>query len=90
MKQVSWIDKSGYKRVSLLRDNDPDYNAEQGVPIGPPDTRRLDWTEISRDLNNELLTNNLLTINDVAENPNLFTGTILSAIRSRLITLYRK
>lgn len=90
MKRVSWIDNDGFKHVSLLRDTDPDYSAEQGVLVGPPDVRRLDWVGIARDLNNALFDNGLLTADDLGGKDSQFVGAILSSIRKRLIQLYRR
>jgi len=42
MRKVSWVDETGYKRVSLVRDNDPDSMAQAGIPLGPPDLNELD------------------------------------------------
>ena len=89
MKKVSWIDSSGFKHTSLLRDNDPDSNAANGVLVGPPDTRRLDWDTVAKELNNALFDNGILTSADLGEKNSQFTGAILSAVRRRLIELYR-
>jgi hypothetical protein len=90
VKRTSWIDKNGFKKVSLLRDTDPEFNAERGVLVGPPDVTKLDWMEIAKDLNNGLFDNGLRTEADLGGKDSQFMGAILSAIRKRLIELYRR
>lgn len=90
MKIVDWEDNKHHKHRSLLRDRDPETYADRGVPVGPPNIEELDWEGIARDLNNELFNRGLFNWDDVQRDGNGLTGAILSAVRIRLINLYRR
>ncbi|KPL17777.1 MAG: hypothetical protein AMJ93_14630 [Anaerolineae bacterium SM23_84] len=89
MKTVSWTDKRGYKHRSLVRDDDPDEMASQGVLQDPPNLEALDWDGIRQDLHNALVDAGLTSWKDVQEKRGL-RGAILSAMKRRLIQLYRE
>ena len=89
MRKVEWTDERGYRFSSLIRDSDPDEMAAQGVLTGPPTLEELDWAGIKRDLHNGLMDAGLFTSRDLSEKRGL-RGAILSAMRKRLIYLYRE
>lgn len=89
MRQVTWEDKKGFKRRALVRDTDPDSAAKKGIDTGVPDLARLDWGGITLELHNLLHDRGLFSFRDVEANPGALTGAILSAMRARLIRLYR-
>jgi len=89
MKAVTWTDKNGYKHRSLVRDSDPDDAAEQGILQDPPNLEELDWEGVKRDLHNALVDTGLYSWRDVQQKQGL-RGPILSAIKRRLINLYRE
>lgn len=89
MRKVIWIDESGHKRVSLVRDTDPDSMAQAGVPVGPPDINELDWDGIKRELNNLLVDRGLLTYRDVQAAQNGITSSVLAVLKRRIVNLYR-
>ena len=87
MKTVKWID-NGWQRQSLLRDNDLDSDAPDGIPQGPPDINTLDWDAIKRDLHNELMARGLFDWNDVERLQNAL-GTVATAVlRPYLLSLF--
>jgi len=90
MKRVIHIDKSGFKRVYAIRDNDDPSKAHQGIPIGPPDLRVLDWDEIVKELNNALVDSGVITIEDLNINNSGITAALTSIVRKRIINLYKE
>ena len=88
MKQLHYIDNTGKAHVSIVRQQDDDPRI--GIPLEPPDVGRIDWECVKTDLHNELTVRGIRTLNDVRSNGNGFTGAILSALKNRLIALYRE
>ena len=89
MRVVTWTDKNGYKHRSLVRDDDPDEMASQGVLQDPPSLEELDWEGIKQDIHNALVDGGLISWRDVQEKRGL-RGAILSAMKRRLVYLYRE
>lgn len=50
MKAVIWIDDSGRKRRSLIKDDDGPEKARLGIPEDPPDVRRMDMDAVFREI----------------------------------------
>lgn len=89
MRLVQWTDKHGYKHRSLVRDDDPDEMASQGILQDPPSLDELDWEAIKRDIHNRLVDAGLVSWRDVQEKRGL-RGAILSSMKRELIQLYRE
>jgi hypothetical protein len=89
MKKVTWTDRDGYKHCSLVRDEDPGDYPERGILQDPPNLDSLDWEGVKRDLHNALVDRGLYTWMDVQRREGL-RGAILSAMKKRLISLYRE
>jgi hypothetical protein len=89
MRLVKWTDEHGYKHRSLVRDGDPDEMGPQGVLQDPPNLDELDWDGIKRDLHNSLVDIGLISWRNVQEIEGL-RGVILSAMKKRLVMLYRQ
>lgn len=90
MRPVQWTDDKGYYRLSLLRDNDPEELAPKGLPSGPPDINELDWEELKREIHNLLVSNRLLTWDDVKRSQNGITSIVNVTLKRELILLYRR
>ena len=90
MKTVEWEDDKNHRYKSLLRDADSSLHAEQGILIGPPPVTELDWSGIQDDLNQQLFNLGLFTWDDVQNGGDKLKSAILSAMRKRLINLYRR
>lgn len=89
MREVSWTDARGYQWRSLVRDDDPDESASQGILLGPPPLAELDWEGIRKDLHNELVSHRLFSWRDLQERGGL-PGIILGAMKRRVVALYRE
>jgi len=89
MRRVVWEDRNGFLRASLIRDNDPDDVAEQGIPVEPPDLEDIDWEEVKRLLHNELVRRQLFTFDDVQREQKGITVSVVSVMRRKIVELYR-
>lgn len=90
MKLVKWEDGNGYLRQSYVMEGDPDSAAPKGLPHEPPDLSEINWDEVQRDLHNALLEQGLTTWQDVQAQQNTLGPMIVSALKKRIIALYRK
>ena len=90
MKPVTYMDKKGYKKKSLIRDRDNESDAPFGIPAGVPDINSLDWEEIKKNLNNYLFDVGIFTANDVAIHQHAITNAVLACVRRPLLLLYRE
>lgn len=89
MRMVITTDRRGYKRAWWVVDEDPDELAEEGIPLNPPDLDLLEWEEVKKSLHNMLVERGLFTWMDVQRAQSGVTGAILTAMKRRLISLYR-
>jgi len=89
VKLVQWRDSQGYFHLSLLREDDHDSDAPQGLPQDPPDLSTIDWKAVMQDLHNELVVRRLVTLDDVTKSQSALTAAILASLKQRLIALYR-
>ena len=89
MKIVIWKDKDGFKRRSLLRDNDLDSDALGGIPQNPPDFRDLDYEGIARDLNNFFIDQGVASWSDLQKSRSLQAG-IMFAMKRRVVSAFRE
>lgn len=90
MRIVEWTDEKGFNHRSLVRDNDGDNMAPEGILQDPPDLSRIDWEEVQQELHNMLLSRGLVTWNDVQAAQNGVTSAIVSVLKRRVIHLYRE
>lgn len=89
MKHIVYIDKSGFKRRSLVKDTDTEEEAQYGVPAGPPDLRQLDMVQLLRDMNNALADHELWTWNE-ARSSQIGVTVATNVMKRALINLYRQ
>ncbi len=89
MRQVEWTDKAGYNHRSLVRDNDPDDMAEQGIPLDPPDLSPIDWEMVRKDLHNALLHNEMIEWGDIPVRPNGISNAIKTSMKRQVVNLYK-
>jgi hypothetical protein len=89
MKRVTWIDKDGYARCSLIRDEDDPNFPEVGLPIEPPPIEKI-VNEAAKELRNELVLRNVLTYRDLMDPKNDLPSIILGTLRRKLIDAYKQ
>jgi hypothetical protein len=90
MRQVTYKDRNGYLRVSLIRDTDPEDMAPKGLPVGPPDFELIDWEEVKRQLSNLLVERGILTYTDIQHNPSAVSSCVRSCLTSRVVNVYKQ
>lgn len=89
MRLVQWTDENGYLRQSYVKEGDPDSMAPSGLQYEPPDLNEINWEGVLRDLHNALLEQGLVTWHDVQVQQNTLGPMIVSALKKRLVALYR-
>lgn len=89
MKIVIWEDRDGYKHGSLLRDTDSSENSSIGIPLNPPDVRKI-FDECAKEVHNALVDRNLFTWDDVQLSQDGVTSVINSIIKRKFIECYRE
>lgn len=89
MRRVTYTDRRGYKKVALVRDEDPDEAAARGLPLGPPDLSELDFEEVKREINNSLVSQGILSIRDLPRQPNGITIAVRQAMVHRIVALFK-
>jgi hypothetical protein len=90
MRRVIWEDRNGYTRASLVRDGDPDEDAEYGVPIEPPDLDKIEWEEVKRDLYNNLVRQGIFTYEDMRNAQNAIRRAVILALHKKVVDLYKR
>lgn len=88
MKKVIWMDKSGWKHVSWVRDNDPEEMYSKGIPDDPPNFDDI-FEEAKREFNNILIDMEILCYNDLERVQNGLTSAILSILKSKIINRFK-
>ena len=89
MREVIYTDKRGYKHRALIRDDDPDSTALQGMRRDPPDIRNLDWEAVKKELHNGLVDLGIFTWADYQRQQQHLTGLVLGGLRRRILDLYK-
>ena len=89
MKYVTYTDKDGYKRRSLIKDTDGDDKAQYGIPAGPPDLRQLDYVRLMRDMSNALADSEIWNLQDL-QRSQIGVTVATNVIKRALIMLYRE
>lgn len=89
MRAVLWKDEKGYKHRSLVRDEDPDSAAPEGILQDPPNIQALDWEEIKRNLHNQFVDRGIFDYHGLISAQNGVTGAILAVLKSPVIALYK-
>ena len=85
MRRVKWVDSQGRTRISMVRDSDPDESAPQGIPIDVVDVYELDWEQIKLDLQNSLVSLDIVDWESAKFHHEHVAGAILSAVRRPLL-----
>lgn len=88
MKRVTWKDKNGRLRCSLLRDSDDESRPSLGIPLEPPPIDSL-FSDAQDRLHDELVKRSLFTWRDVQDKQVEVTAAILAVFKRALIELYR-
>lgn len=90
MRLIRYTTEDGWKWQSWITEDMVASEAEKGIPHDAPDTSRLPWGDIERELHNLLLERGLITLKDVNDNAGMLNNTILKVIQPRLVALYKE
>lgn len=90
MRLVEWRDRTGRKRQSWVRDEDPDSMAEHGLPADPPDIELINWEQVKVDLHNALYDRSIVTWDDVVKQQTALQSAAVAALKNHLVRLYRE
>ena len=91
MKEVVWIDDDGIKHRSFITEAMTDSDAPLGYISDPPDViNEIDWREVARDLQNNLVDRGLFTYRQMRTSQNGLSGAVLAALKRKVIELYRR
>jgi hypothetical protein len=88
MKRVVWKDNNGVFRCSLLRDNDNESMPQIGIPLEPPPIERI-LCEAGVDLRNELVSQGLITYQDLMKEPNGVSSALINILRRKIVEAYK-
>jgi len=89
MKRIHGEDRDGFALVSMVRDQDSETHPEIGIKLSI-DLREIDWKEVAKELQANLIKNGLITWDDVMKSRNGVASTILSVIDPKIKGLYRE
>lgn len=82
MREASYQDATGRWWAVLLPETAGDWEAPQGVPVGPPDSSKLGLPdEIAVRLHNELYARRLFRLQDVGGRMQDINSALISALR---------
>lgn len=88
MRTVIWEDRLGYKHRSLVRDDDADDAAEQGILQDPPDLHLADWEGVIRDMHNRFVESGIYSWEEMQRANNL-QSIVFRTVKPRIIGLFR-
>jgi hypothetical protein len=90
LRTVLKEDRNGYLRAWLIRDNDPDDLAEQGIPIHPPDFGEIDWDAVEKDIHNALVRRGLFTTKDLGNSQDKVLGIVSRTVRRHVVMRFKE
>jgi hypothetical protein len=88
MKAVTWIDDTGRKRRSLIKDSDGLEMARYGIPADAPDVRKIDMDALFREIEALQYENGLFTWRAALDNQGAIQACI-NVFKRKFLELYR-
>ena len=89
MRQQLFTDRNGWRRVALIRDNDPDEAAPLGIPMMTVDINDIDWEAAKKEIHNYLIDHQVYEWADVQRAQNAVSNAIRASLQKRIVDLYR-
>ena len=89
MKRVIWIDEKGWKRASIVKDNAKPEEYPMGLPSNPPDMASIDWQEVAKEINNNLIDRGLFSYADLSKPNSGYEGAVKGVLIKAIICLYK-
>lgn len=87
MKTVIYEDKEGKLHRTILRDNDPEDLADEGIPMNPPNIEDI-LEEAKIELHNELVRKGLFDVKSINDNRGAITSAVNKCITRKIIERY--
>ena len=87
MKTIIYEDAHGKLHRTILRDNDPDDLAEEGIPLDPPIIEDI-LDEAKLKLHNELVKRGLFDVKSINEHSGALSSAVNKCVTNRIIRRY--
>ena len=87
MKVVTYEDKDGKLHRVLLRDNDPETLAEEGIPFDPPSIEDI-LEKAKIELHNELVRRELFDVKSINQHSGALSSAVKKCITNKIIQRY--
>ena len=85
MRTVLIEDPNGYLRAYLVRDQDPDEMAEQGIPLETPAIDGIEWVDVERDIHNALIRRGIFSTKQLERSQDKVLGIVSRVVRRHVI-----
>lgn len=85
MRTVLIEDPNGYLRAYLVRDQDPDEMAEQGIPLETPAIDGIEWVDVERDIHNALIRRGIFSTKELERSQDKVLGIVSRVVRRHVI-----
>lgn len=85
MRTVLIEDPNGYLRAYLVRDQDPDEMAEQGIPLQTPGIDGIEWVDVERDIHNALIRRGIFSTKELERSQDKVLGIVSRVVRRHVI-----
>lgn len=87
MKIVIYEDKNGKLHRAVLRDNDPDDLADEGIPLDPPKIEDI-LEEAKIELHNELVKRELFDVKSINRQKGALSSAVKKCITNKIVKRY--
>ena len=87
MKTITYEDAHGKLHRSILRDDDPDFIADEGIPLDPPNIEDI-LDEAKLTLHNELVKRSLFDVKSINDNRGALSSAVNKCVTQPIIKRY--
>ena len=87
MKMVIFEDKQGKLHRAMLRDDDPEVLAREGIPVDPPNIEDV-LEEAKTELHNELVKRELIDVRSINHRKGALVSAVNKHITRKIVKLY--
>lgn len=88
MREVSYTDADGRRWRTMIPDDAPDYEAEIGLPAGPPSLESLELPlDIEVRLHNQLFARRLFTREDLRNRESEISAALMAALKVDAVSI---
>lgn len=87
MKTIIYEDTHGKLHRTILRDNDPDDLADEGIPLDPPMIEDI-LDEAKIELHNELVKRGLFDVKSINEHSGALSSAVNKCVTNKIVQRY--